>query len=400
MTAPLGAVSAVRLVAGREITTRMRTKAFLISNAVLLVIIVGGVITTALLTARPDAPQRVGLVGSARSLAGSLTAGSESTGSRLALIDVPDARTARDQVAAGRLAVALLPGTTVGSYTAVADKTVPGALKAVLDTAVLREATANALKAQGVDVAKLATATAGAILTVDSLHPADPAAGQRLALAYVSVILLYVQLLANGIAVATGVVEEKTSRVVELLLATVKPLHLLVGKVLGIGVVGLAQLAAYGIAGIGAAVATGLITITGTAVAVFAGTLGWFVLGFAFFAVLYAAAGSLVSRQEEVGSTTAPLTILVIAMFFLAQSSVQNPSSTLASVMAWIPPFSAILMPLRIAAGVTGPLQVIGTVLLMIAVTAGLSLVCASIYQRSVLRTGAKARWKEVFRRS
>jgi len=227
----------------------------------------------------------------------------------------------------------------------------------VLDTAVTQLAVNGALQAQGVDPAQLRAATAGATVTVDALNPPNPDSGQRTALALVSVGLLYFQLLIFGLAVATGVVEEKTSRVVELLLSTVTPL---MGKVAGIGVIGLLQLAAYGVVGLGAAAATGVITITGTAVAVFVGTLGWFVLGYAFFAMLYAAAGSMVSRQEEVGSTTTPLTLLVIAMFFLAQTSVQDPSGTLPSVMAWIPPFSAILMPLRIAAGVASPVQGIG----------------------------------------
>lgn len=193
--------------------------------------------------------------------------------------------------------------------------------------------------------------------------------------------------------------EEKTSRVVELLLATMKPVHLLVGKVLGIGVVGLVQLTVYGVAGLGAALGTGLLAVTGTAVTVFISTLGWFVLGYAFFALLYAAAGSMVSRQEDIGSTTTPLTLLVIVMFVLAQVALSSPDGTLSNVMAWIPPFSAILMPLRIAAGVTGPVQVVGSVLLMVLVITALAQVSAKIYERSVLRAGLRVRWKQAIGR-
>ena len=247
--------------------------------------------------------------------------------------------------------------------------------------------------------ARLTAATSGAVVTVVALDPPDPDRDQRLGLAFVSVLLLYFQLLATGLAVATGVVEEKTSRVVEVLLSTVKPLHLLVGKVVGIGVVGLVQLLAYGVVGLGAALLTGTVTITGTAVAVVAATLGWFVLGYAFFAVLYAAAASLVSRQEEVGGVTAPLTVLVIGMFLLAQGTAQDPSGTVSSVASWVPPFSAILMPLRIAAGVAGPAQVVGTVVLMAVVTAGLAVASASVYRRSVLRSGTRVPWREALRR-
>ena len=398
MSAPRGAARAVRLIAGREITTRVRSTSFLISNAVLLVVIVGGVVAASVFGGGAQDPKRVGLVGAAQSLSSSLTAGGDAVDLPISIRELPDVQAARDQVAAGDLEVALVAGTG-GGFVAITDEDVPSDLGSVLDIAVQQQALAAALREQGVDPAQLAAATAGAVVTVDALDPAGPEQGQRLALAYIAVILLYIQLLFTGLAVATGVVEEKTSRVVELLLSTVKPLHLLVGKVLGIGVVGVVQLVAYGVAGLGAALTTGLLTVTGTAVAVFVGTLGWFVLGFAFFAVLYAAAGSLVSRQEEVSSVTAPLTVLVVIMFVLAQTSVQDPGGTVSSVMSWVPPFSAILMPLRIAAGVTGTTQVAGTAALMVVVTAGLAVVSAAIYQRSVLRSGSKVSWRQALGR-
>lgn len=398
MSAPLGAARAVRLIAGREITTRVRSKTFLISNAVLLVLIVGGIVAASVFGGGAQDPRRVGLVGAAQSLSSSITAGGDAVDLPISIRELPDEQAARDQVAAGDLEVALVAGTG-GGVVAITDEDVPRDLRSVLDAAVRQQALTSALRAQDVDAAQLSAATAGAVVTVDASDPTDPEQGQRLALAFVSVFLLYFQLLITGLAVATGVVEEKTSRVVELLLSTVKPLHLLIGKVLGIGVVGLVQLVAYGVAGLGAALATGLLTVTGTAAAVFAGTLGWFVLGFVFFAVLYAAAGSLVSRQEEVSSVTAPITVLVVTMFVLAQTSVQNPDGAVSSVMSWIPPFSAILMPLRIAAGATGPAQVAGTVALMVVVTAGLAVASASVYQRSVLRSGSKMTWKQALGR-
>jgi ABC-2 type transport system permease protein len=200
--------------------------------------------------------------------------------------------------------------------------------------------------------------------------------------------------------VAMGVVEEKSSRVVELLLSTVRPLQLLWGKVIGIGVVGLVQLTAYGAAGLIAGTATGTLTVTGTAVSVFVSTIGWFVLGFAFFAVLYAAGGSMVSRQEDVNSTTMPLLIVILAMFFAAFSSIDDPGATLPTVLSWIPPFSAILMPLRIAAGVADPIQIVGTIVLMIVATLVLAVVAAKIYQRSILRIGRTVSWKEALGRA
>lgn len=145
--------------------------------------------------------------------------------------------------------------------------------------------------------------------------------------------------------------------------------------------------------------ATDTLTITGTAISVFASTLGWFVLGFAFFAVLYAAAGSMVSRQEDVNATSGPLMFIILAMFFAAFSSIDNPEATWSTVLSWIPPFSAVLMPLRIAAGVASPFQIVGTIVLMIIVTAALAVVAAKIYQRSILRIGRTVTWKEALGR-
>lgn len=394
---PLGATQSVWLVALREIKTRTRSKAFLISNAVLVVLIVGGIIVASALSGGPDNPDKVGVVGSS-ALQRSLDTTGTSLGTPVTASAVPDAATARTKVDSGDLDVALVPASG-GAYTALSKDDVSDGLRTVLQTAVAQQAGDAALTAQGVDPAAVARATAAATVTVDAINPPKAVNGQRLALAYISVLLLYFQLLTAGISVATGVVEEKTSRVVELLLATMKPVHLLVGKVLGIGVVGLVQLAVYGVAGLGAALGTGLLTVTGAAITVFISTLGWFVLGFAFFAMLYAAAGSMVSRQEDIGSTTTPLTLLVVVMFLLAQVTLSNPDGTLSNVMAWIPPFSAILMPLRIAAGVTGAVQVVGSVVLMLAVIAALAQASAKIYERSVLHSGSRVRWKQALGR-
>lgn len=90
---------------------------------------------------------------------------------------------------------------------------------------------------------------------------------------------------------------------------------------------------------------------------------------------------------------------IILAMFFAAFSSIDNPDATWSTVLSWIPPFSAILMPLRIAAGVASPFQIVGTIVLMIVVTALLGVVAAKIYQRSILRIGRTVTWKEALGR-
>ncbi|MEV0947818.1 ABC transporter permease [Rhodococcus sp. NPDC049939] len=394
MSAPLHPVRAIGLVARREFITQVSKKSFVISNAIILLAIVGGILAY---SGGGDNRATIGLVGD-QSLAPALVATGDAVGTPVDVSSAPDERIARDQVRSGDLDVALIPGTD-GSFTAVTESDISPGLRTVIDTAVMQQAQAGALAAQGVDPARLAEATGAAVVTVDVLDPPDPERGQRVVLSVAVVVLLYMQIMMFGMYVAMGVVEEKSSRVVELLLSTLRPLQLLWGKVIGIGVVGLVQLTAYGVVGVGAGLATGVLTLKGTAFGVLAGTLAWFVLGFAFFAVLYAAAGSMVSRQEDVNSTASPLMVLIILMFFSAFSSVNNPDGTLSNVLSWIPPFSAILMPLRIAAGVASPMQVVVTVALMLVVTAGLSVLAAKIYQRSILRIGKVVSWRDALGR-
>ncbi|MEW2014795.1 ABC transporter permease [Rhodococcus sp. NPDC076796] len=399
MSSQLNSFSAVSLIAKREFTVQVVKKSFVISNAIILAVIVGGIIAFSIFSGSGDEERDVVGIAGDQSIAAVMEATGDAVGSPVEVREIADAAAARSGVESGDLDVALVPDGTQGAYTAVTESDLTGTLRAVVEGSVATQATNLALAQQGVDQNELGAATSAAIVTVDAIDPPDPEAGQRTALAFSAVFLLYAQIIGFGMYVAMGVVEEKSSRVVELLLSTVRPLQLLWGKILGIGAVGILQLALYGIAGVGAGLGTGVLTITGAAVSVFAGTLFWFVLGFAFFAVLYAAGGSMVSRQEDVNSTTMPLLILILAMFFAATSSLSDPESTLANTLSWIPPFSAIMMPLRIASGVASPVQIVGTAVLMVITTAILAMGAAKIYQRSILRIGKTVSWKEAFAR-
>lgn len=397
MSAPLSNVRAVRLVAIREFLTQVQKKSFLISNGLILLVIVGTIIGVSIFSGGDDDRPTVGVVGST-SLQETIGTIGDTIGSPVEVSAVADADTGRDLVTSGELDVALIPGDGNG-VVAITESEIDTGLRSIIESAVTSHAQIAALTDRGVNPAEIAADVSTATVTVEALDPPDPEQGQRIILSIIAVFLLYMQILMFGMYVAMGVVEEKSSRVVELLLSTLRPLQLLWGKIIGIGAVGLLQLATYGVVGVGTALATGTLTITGTAIGVLAGTLGWFVLGFAFFAVLYAAAGSMVSRQEDVNSTSGPLVMLILAMFFAAFSSVDDPEAGWSTTLSWIPPFSAILMPLRIAAGVATPVQVVGTIVLMILAVAALSVVAAKIYQRSILRIGRTVTWKEALGR-
>ncbi|MER2207121.1 MAG: ABC transporter permease, partial [Rhodococcus sp. (in: high G+C Gram-positive bacteria)] len=349
MSNQLSGGRAIGLVARREFMTQISKKSFVISNVIILVAIIGGIIAFSLFSGGDEDKSKIGLVGN-QSLSATMVSIGDALGNPVTVTEVSDDGTARDQVKDGDLDVAVIAGSG-GGVTVVTKKEVATNLRAVIESSVAQQAQSNALAAAGIDPAQLAEATSTAVVTIDAIDPPDPEQGQRIAMSIAAVVLLYMQILLFGTYVAMGVVEEKSSRVVELLLSTLRPLQLLWGKVLGIGAVGLMQMAAYAVAGVATGLATGVLTVTGTAIGVLFGTLGWFILGFLFFAVLYAAAGSMVSRQEDVNATAMPLALLVMAMVSVAFVSVSNPEGTLSNVLSWIPPFSAILMPLRISAG-------------------------------------------------
>ncbi|WP_024793424.1 ABC transporter permease [Tomitella biformata] len=393
------ALRTIALVSQREFTTRARTKSFLISNALILALMIGGLIVTSIFVGGDSKPDvtKVGLVGSAQQFGPALTAAGPALGLDIQTVDL-SAEEARTQAGDETVAVALVSADD-GAVTALTDKSLDTDLHSLLDGVVRAQATDAALTAQNVDQAKLQSDTEGAVVTVEAINPPNADEGQRLILAAIGAGLLFMGITVYGVAVGVGVVEEKSSRVVEVLLSTIKPLHLLWGKIFGLGAIGLLQVALVSVAGLVTGLATGLITVTGTATAVLIAVLVWYVLGFIFFAVLYAAGGSMVSRQEEVNSTTMPITLLVMAMVYVAFFGINSLDSTFMTVMSWIPPFSATVMPMRIAAGLADPVQIVVTVLLMIAACFALSIVAAKIYQRSVLQTGSKVSLRQALGR-
>lgn len=388
-----GAAQAIRLVAEREITTRVRTKSFLVSTGLLMVLLIAGAIVLKIF-AGGDSAEKIAVVAQPQSVTDSIVAVADSAGTTIDVEPVSSVDEARRLVSDGDVAAALVPGHAAGSYVTLGKDGTDPAVEGPIRTAVSQEALSRALADRGVDAASLPAVD----VTVTSIDPARPDEDQRIVIAMVGFVLLMLAITMGGTMVAVGVVEEKTSRVVELLLATIKPLHLMWGKVIGIGAVVLTQVVLLGATAVIAGTATGILTVPGAAVSMFAASLAWFVLGFLFFASLYAASGAIVSRQEELSSSSAPLTVLSLAVLYSGIFGVQALDSTIIETLSWIPPFSAALMPIRIATGDTDVVQIVVTFLLMALATAAATWVTARIYQRSILRTGSRMSWGEVLK--
>jgi ABC-2 type transport system permease protein len=389
MTAPLTSKQVVLLVARREFVTQVRSRSFVIGLVITLVLF-GGLFLLGAYIGAQSGSKTLGLTSQTASLQPLLEQSAKAQDVDLT-VRVVDDEAGRQQVDAGDID-ALLTG-EVGGYELLGLDSVDNRLQGLVTAAVQQQTVTAALTGAGIDATQLA---ARSQLAVDTLEPADPEAGQKLGLAFVGIILLFFSLSGYGQLVATGVVEEKQSRVVELLLATIKPWQLLAGKIIGLGAVGLLQLVILSVISAAGATAAGLLTVPTAAAGMFLMVVVWYLLGFFLFAALYAAVGSTVSRQEELNSVVAPMIFLLLIPFILTLNLLPNdPRNGLAAVLSFIPFFSQTVMPARYALGVASLGEVlVAAVLALIAIVVVVRL-AGRVYQNSVLRTGARVSLRE-----
>lgn len=385
---------AIRLVAGREIGTRLRSKAYLISTGVLIVVLVAFTVIMKFISGSTS-DATVGFTARNAGLAAPLQVSAKAVGQTIDTRQVADETAGRDQVRDGKLD-ALLVGD--GTHVQVVVKEdLDGNLRNALNVLAGRLALNQQITGLGGDPARVAAAVAGASVSVQPLEQPKQYNAQQLVLGIIAGVLIYLSLMINGQSVAQGVVEEKTSRVVELLLATIRPWQLMVGKVLGIGAVGLLQILAIAVVGLVSGLATGVLTLSVSAAA---GTIVWlivwYLLGFLMYSIVFAGLGALVSRQEDVGGAVSPALMLVVAGYVVGISVLpSNPGSGLVEILSVIPVFSPTLMPMRLAMGGVPGWEAIASVVLVAALIPVLVWLSARIYRNAVLRTGAKVKLRE-----
>jgi ABC-2 type transport system permease protein len=385
---------AVSLVAGREITTRLRSKAYLISTAALILVLIGFTVVMKLIGGS-GSDATVGFTAPNAALAAPLQVSAKAVGENVATQQVADEARGRDEVRDGSLDALLVgDGTQVQ---VVVKKDLDSNLRNALTVLASRLALDQQITGLGGDPARVQAAVANASVGVQPLEEPHEYNGQQLALGIIAGVLIYLSLMINGQSVAQGVVEEKTSRVVELLLATIRPWQLMAGKVLGIGTVGLLQILAIAVAGLISGLATGVLTIsvsaaTGTVVWL----IVWYLLGFLMYSIVFAGLGALVSRQEDVNGAVTPALMFVVAGYVTGVSVLpSNPGSGLAEVLSIIPVFAPTLMPMRLAMGGVPAWEAGVSVLLVVALIPVLIWLSGRIYRNAVLRTGAKVKLRE-----
>ncbi|HEV3361598.1 MAG TPA: ABC transporter permease [Pseudonocardiaceae bacterium] len=398
MNMPLDSSSTWRpvgLVAQREITTRLSSRPFRILTAVTAVIILGVIVVLKIVNSHGPSVDNVGVTDPA--LAQPLSVSASAVGLNVHTQTV-DATDGQNQVANGSLdALVVLGGD--GSLKVVFNKTVNSQLQSVANVLARQIALDEQITNLHGNPAAVDQAVAGAVPQIVLLKPQPPVNAQGIGIGIAAGALIYMTLLTLGQMVAQGVVEEKSSRVVELLLSTVRPWQLMAGKVLGIGAVGLIQVLVYGLVGLGAGAATGVLpNISGAASAVI-GLIVWYILGFLMYSLAFAGAGALVSRQEDAAGVVMPILMFVIAAWVVGISLVpSDPNNPVALIMSLIPMFAPTLMPMRIAMGVVPFWQYGLAVVLTIALIPALLWLAGRIYRNGVLRTGARVKLSEALK--
>jgi ABC-2 type transport system permease protein len=227
---------------------------------------------------------------------------------------------------------------------------------------------------------------------------------------FIVAFMLYMMIMLYGQNVMRGVLEEKMTRVAEVVMASVKPDILLAGKILGVGAVGLTQqvvwfgsAAAFITYGAVMAKAMGIpemknFTFPTVSPLLFVSLMLFFVLGYVLYSSMFAAVGAMVGSQEEVQQAAQPVVLLLIASVIFIQPIMLNPSGTLAVAMSVVPFTAPVIMPLRMTAIQVPPLELIGSLV-------GLFLTCwlaiwasARIYRIGLLMTGKRPSLKELVR--
>jgi len=382
----------VGLVAQREVAVRVRGRAFRIGTVLILVAVAAAIVIPTLV--HSGRPQRVGLVGPpVAGLPATVAAAARSVGTTVEVSDQPSVDTAEQALRDGSLDVVVVDGGELVVATAISPTstgTTAQLVRALSGALGVQEA----FRAAGLTAAQRATLAQAGPAPVTSLAPAPNTSGRTTSV--IGVVLVFVMLSQYNTWTLLGVMEEKSSRVVEVLLAAVRPAQLLTGKVLGIGVVAVGQAALIVAVALALARAVGSDLLRGAAPLEVVTALGWLLLGYAFYSWLYAAAGSMVERQDQVQTLAIPLSLPLLFGYITALSVAGGGNaSLLVKVLAYVPLTAPFAVPVLVGLGAISWWQVAVAAGISLVATVGMARLAARVYRRAILRTGRRVSLRE-----
>jgi ABC-2 type transport system permease protein len=388
----------VWLVAKREILERGRSRGFLFSVVFTTLLVIGSFVLPTVLFGE-DQPARIGLV---RPTPPGLELAISATAQQF---DQPVELVLLDDAAAAEVA---LQSETVDVVVEVpSDLSSPGTISfpREQDQAVAQVISASIVALRFQDILADAGVDPGSLLdaqlppAIDSLDPETEADQSRFLFANIGAVLILVGIFSFGFTVLTGVVEEKQSRVVEVVLATVRARDLLMGKVLGIGILGLVQLVVFVVAALGAAVWTDRFVLPETTPGAIALLVVWFVLGYALYSTALGFLGALASRLEEASNASTPVTMIAMISYFVAIFAVINdPSGLVAQVATYVPPSAPFVVPLRAAFDAISGVEVAISIVVTVVAIWALFVVGARVYAGAVLQTAGRMKIRDAWR--
>lgn len=376
------------IVAIREIVVKVTDKAFIIGTLTTLGLIIAGFAVSLLVSTRTQTIDVAVTTPEAAALARSvdLLAEQSGAGDRLRVVEVADQTQARAQVESGEASVFLHHEDHgwVTTWQSAADSAFGRQLEEVLETQAISDLAHQAgisdeALAQRLDV---------------STEVLDPdAAGGPLGMiaAIVFGVLFMISSMTYGMQIATSVIEEKQSRIVEILVAVIPVRQLLAGKVVGNTVIAFAQLVIM--------LAAGMIGLSLTALSGylpgFAAAAGWFLLfflaGFLALACIWAATGALGTRSEDLNQTSTPLMWVLMATYFAAFAA----TGTVRTALSFVPIVSAVLMPARLVEGSVSWWEPLAALASNLAFAVLMVLLGERIYRRALLRTAGRLKWRQ-----
>jgi ABC-2 type transport system permease protein len=389
----------VALVAAREVRERVRGRVFRVGTLLILAGVAAAIIIPTLHLGKAQ-PQRVGVVGALSApLRATVVAAARSAGTTVRFVPEADSAVASSGLRSGHLDVVIVNGQELLLYKPLAPT----------DTSVTAEFARAASKdlgvAEAVAAAHLSVAQASVLaragpLPLESLQRGTTK-GATGTTSVIGLILVFVMLSQYNTWTLIGVMEEKSSRVIEVLLAAVRPVRQLTGKVLGIGLVAFAQASLIVVFSLAVAEGAGSDLLHGTAPVVLVSTLVWLVLGYAFYCWVYAAAGSMAERQDQVQSLAFPLSLPLIFGYVVSLTAASSASaSLLVKVLAYLPPTAPFAMPVLVGLGAVTWWEFVASAAISIVCTVGMARLATAIYRRAVLRTGRRTRIRELFPRA
>lgn len=377
------------LVTRREVVSRITDKSFLLGTAFMVVLIAGFIGFSAWQDERTDrvtlaaTPDAVAMAAAIAELAPDVDDKVEVT-----VVEMEDEAAAETALREDEADAWLHP--TDDGWQLTSESSEQDSLTAVARAVVRQQVLADNAASAGTSVEAL---EAGSSVTTDFLRGDAEKAAVAQAVGFVFVFLFYFAALVFGMQLASSVIEEKQSRIVEIIAAAIPLRHLLAGKVLGNTALAMIQLLVY--------LAVGLVGLSFTPyksyVPELSGPTAWFLAfffaGFVALACLWAVAGSLASRTEDLQATSTPLTMLMLVMFF-GGVSLEGRAQVIAS---YVPPVSAVVMPKRILAGGVEwwePLLALGLLAVFAAVTVWIG---ERLYRRALLQTGGRVSLRQAW---